>query len=107
VVNNSLVDAVLQVSTNIVVQNLPLLGVGKHKLSRLLHNVVVTYLLTEAHAGLDLPWGSHRLCPGVLGGAPRHEAHHHLHRCCFHQFFTYLDDLLGLGPPPGTLVGWE
>lgn len=107
VVNNSLFDAFLQVLTNIVVQNLPLLGLPKHKLSRLLHNVVVTYLLTESHAGLDLPWGSHRLCPAIFGGAPRHEVHHHLHKCCFHQFFKYFDDLFGLGPPPGTLVGWD
>jgi len=99
VVNHSLADGALQVAVNILVQNLPLLGVQKHKLSRLVHNVVVTYLLTEAHAGLDLPWASHRLFPEVFGGALRHEVHHRLHKCCFHQFFKYLDDMLGYGPP--------
>lgn len=99
VVNHSLLDGALQVAVNIFVQNLPLLGCPKHKLSRLVHNVLVTYLLTEAHAGLDLPWGSHRVFPELFGGALRHEIHHRLHKCCFHQFFMYLDDLLGYGPP--------
>jgi len=104
VVNHSLLDGALQVAVNIFVQNLPLLGEPKHKLSRLVHNVVVTYLLTEAHAGLDLPWSSHRVFPELFGGALRHEVHHRLHKCCFHQFFKYLDDLLGYGPPVEALA---
>eukprot|EP00747_Dinoflagellata_sp_TGD_P035684 gnl/TRDRNA2_/TRDRNA2_138017_c0_seq2.p1 gnl/TRDRNA2_/TRDRNA2_138017_c0~~gnl/TRDRNA2_/TRDRNA2_138017_c0_seq2.p1 ORF type:complete len:258 (-),score=18.95 gnl/TRDRNA2_/TRDRNA2_138017_c0_seq2:147-920(-) len=99
VVNHSLADGALQVAVNILVQNLPLCGRPKHKLSRFLHNILVTYLLTEAHSGLDLPWSTHRIFPGVFGGALRHEAHHHMHTCCYHQFFIYLDDLLGYGPP--------
>lgn len=99
VVQHSFFDGSLQVLINILVQNLAPLGVGKHKFSRLLHNVVVTYLLTECHSGLDLPWGSHRLLPKIMGGAPRHELHHHTHRHCYHQFFTYLDSFLGCGPP--------
>lgn len=101
VVNHSLVDGALQVAVNIFVQNLQPWGVPKHKFSRIMHNILVTYLLTEAHCGLDLPWGSHRLCPWLFGGAPRHEAHHHLHKHCFQQFLKYLDDSLGYGPPPG------
>lgn len=100
VVNHSLTDAALQVITNIVVQNLMPFGISKHKLSRFLHNIVVTYLLTECHSGLDLPWGSHRLFPKIMGGAPRHELHHNTHQHCYHQFFTYLDDFFGYGPPP-------
>lgn len=100
VVNHSLLDGTLQVAVNICVQNLPLFGgLPKHKLSRLLHNILVTYMLTEAHAGLDLPWATHRVFPEVFGGAFRHEVHHHAHRCCYHQFFKYLDDALGFGPP--------
>mmetsp|Transcript_116964 Transcript_116964/g.212732 ORF Transcript_116964/g.212732 Transcript_116964/m.212732 type:complete len:341 (-) Transcript_116964:50-1072(-) len=99
VVHHSLVDGFLQVIVNIVVQNLSLFGgLPKHKMSRLLHNIVVTYLLSEAHSGLDLPWAVHRILPGIVGGAYRHEIHHHSKGCCFHQFFCYLDDLLGLGP---------
>lgn len=99
VVNHSFLDGAAEVLVNILVQNLPLLlGMPKHKLSRFAHNVVVTYLLTESHCGLDLPWGSHRVLPQVFGGAYRHEMHHRLGKCCFHQFFCYLDDLLGFGP---------
>lgn len=101
VVHHSIVDGGLQVIVNIVVQNLPLFGgMPKHKMSRLAHNVIVTYLLSEAHSGLDLPWGVHRILPGLVGGAYRHEIHHHRRDCCFHQFFCYLDDVLGHGPPP-------
>lgn len=98
VVNHSLLDGSAQVFVNIVTQNLVLFGMPKHKLSRFVHNILVTYLLTESHAGLDLPWLSHRLLPKVMGGAIRHEVHHHTHRSCFQQFFMYLDDLFGLGP---------
>lgn len=103
VVNHSLFDGALQVGVNIIVQNLHLWGGPKHKLSRYLHNILVTYLLTEAHAGLDLPWATHRVFPEIFGGALRHEIHHHLHKCCFHQFFRYIDDFLGYGPPESAI----
>lgn len=99
VVNQSMEDALLQVMTNILVQNLPLFGLPKHKLSRLLHNMLVTCLLSEAHSGLDLPWSMHRILPNIYGGAYRHEFHHQRRDCCFHQFFCYLDDFFGYGPP--------
>jgi len=103
VVNQSLEDGTMQVLVNMLVQNMPLYwGLPKHKLSRLLHNILVTYLLSEAHSGLDLPWSMHRLCPRLLGGAYRHEYHHHRRDCCFHQFFCYLDDFFGYVPPKTT-----
>lgn len=101
VVHHSLVDGAFQVTINILVQNLPFYGCPKHKLSRFIHNMAVTYLLTEAHSGLDLPWGSHRVYPKLFGGSLRHEVHHHLHRCCFQQYLKYLDDMFGSGPPLG------
>jgi len=128
-VQNSYVDAGIQVAINILVQNLSPWGLGcKHPLSRVLHNLLVTYLLTEAHSGYDLPFQSHRIFPvrallglphhvlqhvtaackcsprrhpspqGVFGGSPRHEEHHQSGDVCFHQFFMYLDDLRGRGP---------
>lgn len=99
VVNHSLVDGALQVGVNILVQNMSLFGMPKHKMSRFIHNALVTYLLVEAHAGLDLPWCTHRIFPEVFGGAFRHEIHHQSHKSCFHQFFKYLDDFFGYGPP--------
>jgi sterol desaturase/sphingolipid hydroxylase (fatty acid hydroxylase superfamily) len=96
-VQHSYLDGFLQVAVNILVQQIsPFGGFGhKHSLSRLAHNVVVTYLLTEAHSGYDLPWMSHRIFPEFLGGSPRHEKHHHDGRVYYQQYFKYLDDFFG------------
>ena len=79
---------------NILVQFVSPWGM-KHPFSRFLHNLVVTYLLSEAHSGYDLPWMSHRVFPGIFGGAPRHNAHHNLANCYYQQFFCCIDDLIG------------
>lgn len=96
-VQHSYWDGFLQVAVNVLVQQIsPFGGFGhKHFLSRLAHNLVVTYLLTEAHSGYDLPWMSHRIFPEVLGGSPRHEQHHHDGRVYYQQYFKYLDDFFG------------
>jgi len=93
-VQHSYADGFLQVAVNVFVQRLPtpLLHAGglalapKHPLSRVLHNLVVTYLLVEAHSGYDLPWMTHRAWPRVFGGARAHEAHHVHGDRHFHQF---------------------
>ena len=69
-----------------------------HPLSRAAHNLMVTYLLSEAHSGYDLPFQSHRLFPAIFGGSVRHEEHHQRGSVCFHQFFKYLDDSTGAAP---------
>lgn len=96
-VQHSYVDGFLQVAVNIFVQQIsPFGGFGhKHVMSRLAHNVLVTYLLSEAHSGYDLNWMSHRIFPEFLGGAPRHEKHHHDGRVYYQQYFKYLDDFFG------------
>ena len=96
------VDALLQVGTNICVQNisglvLPFYG-PKHDLCRFAHNIVITFLLTESHSGYDAPWSLHNLFPGgrrVYGGAWAHEKHHSRGDVHFQQFFCYLDWLGG------------
>jgi cholesterol 25-hydroxylase len=93
-VQNSYLDAGVQVFINICVQQFSPWGF-KHPLSRALHNLMVTYLLTESHSGYDLPFMSHRLFPGILGGSKRHELHHARGNVHFHQFFCYLDDAFG------------
>eukprot|EP00978_Attheya_sp_CCMP212_P006319 scaffold14293_cov59-Attheya_sp.AAC.3 len=93
-VQHSYIDGFLQVAVNILVQNISPFGV-KHTLTRILHNLFVTYLLTESHSGYDLPWMSHRIWPEVLGGSLRHEKHHHDGKVYYHQFFMYLDDTFG------------
>ncbi|CAE8676294.1 unnamed protein product, partial [Polarella glacialis] len=92
-VNHGLLDGALQVFVNILVQNIAVVGAPKHKLSRFIHNVVVTGLLVESHAGYDGFWSSHRLYPGIFGGARRHNAHHINGKQYYQQFFCYLDDL--------------
>lgn len=93
-VQNSYVDSGVQVFINICVQQFSPWGY-KHPLSRIFHNLMVTYLLCESHSGYDLPFMSHRLFPTVFGGAPRHEAHHQRGNVYFHQFFMWIDDALG------------
>jgi len=88
VINHSFIDGSLQVAANIVALKL----CAAHPLSRALHNIIVTYLLTETHAGYDAPWMLHNLIPfGILGGPPAHEIHHRSGARNFQQFFTYLD----------------
>ncbi|VEU36795.1 unnamed protein product [Pseudo-nitzschia multistriata] len=95
-VQHSYIDGFLQVFVNIMVQKISPFGGPKHVMSRLLHNLVVTYLLSEAHSGYrDLPWMTHNLFPEILGGAPRHEAHHHNGRVYYQQYFKYIDDFFG------------
>jgi len=69
----SYADAGIQVAINIGVQHISPWGF-KHPLSRAVHNCLVTYLLSEAHSGYDLPFMSHRLFPRVMGGPIAHEA---------------------------------
>ena len=58
-VHHSLLDGTLQVGANIVTLKL----LGLHPLTRALHNVAVTYMLTETHAGYDMPWMLHNVIP--------------------------------------------
>lgn len=95
-VQHSYIDGFLQVFVNIMVQQISPFGGPKHVFSKLLHNLSVTYLLSEAHSGYrDLPWMSHNIFPEILGGAPRHEAHHHNGRVYYQQYFKYIDDFFG------------
>jgi sterol desaturase/sphingolipid hydroxylase (fatty acid hydroxylase superfamily) len=94
-VQHSYLDGFLQVFVNIMVQQISPFGGPKHPLSKLFHNIVVTYLLSEAHSGYNLPWMSHNLFPEILGGSPRHEKHHHDGRVYYQQYFKYLDDFFG------------
>eukprot|EP01065_Artemidia_motanka_P046064 TRINITY_DN6881_c0_g1_i1.p1 TRINITY_DN6881_c0_g1~~TRINITY_DN6881_c0_g1_i1.p1 ORF type:complete len:322 (+),score=80.59 TRINITY_DN6881_c0_g1_i1:68-1033(+) len=100
VLRHGLIDGSLQVVCNVVALNV----LRSHALSRAAHDVAVTYLLTETHAGYDLPWMLHNLLPGVWGGAPRHDLHHRTGRHCFAQFTCYLDDVLGYGPTGSDVI---
>ena len=97
---HSLVDGFLQVAVNILVQQISPWGIGsKHLASKLLHNVVVTFMLVEAHSEFDCAFSLHNLAPSIFGGALRHRYHHARGRgsrqVFFQQFFRYLDDYFG------------
>jgi hypothetical protein len=99
---HSLVDGSLQVLVNIMVQRQLPWGTVKSRLARALHNVLVTWLLTESHSAAPTPYIWRKWCVGV-----RDHCHHHNHsmplsssmqdwsyrRTRYQQFFGYLDDL--------------
>ena len=86
-------DAAVQVMINAGLQQVVGLGTYRHTMSKLLHNMVVTYLIVESHSGMDLPFMTHRwLFPDWWGGAPAHQKHHNTGKAPFHQFWTILDD---------------
>ncbi|GMI24992.1 hypothetical protein TeGR_g5493 [Tetraparma gracilis] len=98
-VQHSFPDAFLQVAANVLVQRLALFPIllpagaallPKHPLSRVAHNLLVTYLLAESHSGYDFPWQSHNVFPRVFGGAPDHERHHREGEGNYYQFFRFL-----------------
>ncbi|MES1909752.1 MAG: hypothetical protein MHM6MM_002446 [Cercozoa sp. M6MM] len=88
-VRHSFADAALQVLVNVAVLN----AFKLHALSRIVHNVAVTYLLCDAHSGYNLPWQPHKVVPWVFGGSRRHFQHHlRKGRVYYAQFSCYLDD---------------
>lgn len=105
VLRHSFVDGSIQVLLNIMVQRHTLWGSVKTRLGRALHNILVTWMLTESHTSSSKPhvfrrWlvgvREHRLhhCSvndgGVMGGSQTSTyGVHHRHQ----QFFGYLDDL--------------
>lgn len=68
--------------------------VGCHPLSEILFHLLNSWLAVEDHCGYDLPWGLHRLLPG-LGGAPFHQIHHMRHNRNYAPYFTHWDHLFG------------
>ena len=96
VLRHSLLDGSLQVLVNITVQRHTPWGSVKSRLARALHNIIVTWMLTESHTSCPYPNVFRTFCIGV-----REHRRHHLcdgddlygrfHR--YQQFFGYLDDL--------------
>jgi hypothetical protein len=80
-------DGLLQVLVNILVQRHTPWGSAKSRIARVLHNIIVTWMLTESHAASPTPNVARRLFVGVR----RHRAHH-LGAPYYQQFFGYLDD---------------
>jgi len=77
----------VQVLVNICVQRTNVWGSTKSRLARALHNVIVTWMLTESHTCAPAP----RLARRCFLGVQRHRAHH-AGSPYYQQFFGYLDD---------------
>ncbi|KAJ8005846.1 hypothetical protein DPEC_G00122150 [Dallia pectoralis] len=69
-------------------------AIGCHPMSEAVFHLINTWLAVEDHCGYDLPWALHRLLP-CFGGAPFHQAHHHVYRGNFAPYFTHWDLLCG------------
>jgi sterol desaturase/sphingolipid hydroxylase (fatty acid hydroxylase superfamily) len=67
-----------------------------HPLSRAIYNIVAISLITEAHSGMNFPWGLHNILPfHIMAGPVVHDTHHRLGRVNFQKYFTYLDFFAG------------
>ena len=82
-VNHSLVDGALQVLVNILVQRHTPWGTTKTRLARWCHNVVITFILVEAHSNGAAPRIARRFCVGVRD----HHLHHRHRGPPYQQFF--------------------
>lgn len=85
---HSPLDGTLQVLVNILVQRHTLWGCAKSRLARAIHNIVVTWMLTESHTASLTPRIARHVCVGVS----RHRSHHTSCSPYYQQFFGYLDD---------------
>lgn len=107
VFHHHIVDASAQVMCNAAMQQV--VGFGflmggqhhRHTVSKLLHNIAVTYLLIEAHSGQDYWWTTDKwLFPEWCGqwskakisGPMAHQRHHQTGGYPYHQFFTVFDN---------------
>lgn len=97
--HHHIVDAAIQIMINAALQQkfvgfFFLFGFPRHTISKMLHNIFVTYLLVESHSGQDWCFMTHRwLFPEWFGGgANAHQQHHLTGKAPYHQFFTVFDD---------------
>eukprot|EP00656_Telonema_subtile_P022077 TRINITY_DN23137_c0_g1_i1.p1 TRINITY_DN23137_c0_g1~~TRINITY_DN23137_c0_g1_i1.p1 ORF type:complete len:259 (+),score=21.68 TRINITY_DN23137_c0_g1_i1:148-924(+) len=88
VLEHSVLDGSLQVLVNIFVQRHTPWGGVKSRLARAIHNVVVTWMLTESHTAAP----TKRVWRRWFKGVQRHRSHHLETAPYYQQFFGYLDD---------------
>jgi sterol desaturase/sphingolipid hydroxylase (fatty acid hydroxylase superfamily) len=100
VLRHSILDGSLQVVCNILVQQYNPWGVRKSRLARLVHNIIVPWMLTESHSAASSPWIWRRWFVGVREhrlhhfGRTKHKDYDQFQRC--QQFFGYLDGIRAL-----------
>jgi hypothetical protein len=111
VLRHSLVDGILQVGCNIIVQqyhisvvfsSLKLTFKPKTRIARVVHNIVVPWMLTESHTSSPAPWVWRRFFVGVREHRYHHLRYHRQHHDNgernitierHQQFFGYLDEI--------------
>ena len=87
VLTHAPLDGFLQVVTNILVQRSLPWCVCKSRTARAMHNILVTWMLTESHTAAKEPRLFRRVCAGVR----RHRSHHENGDDTYQQIFCYLD----------------
>lgn len=91
-IRHTFLDGTFDVVCSIAALNLT----HAHPLSRAVYNIIIIYLITEAHCGYDFPWMLHNIIPcHLVAGPVLHDLHHRYGNCNFQKFFTYLDYLNG------------
>jgi sterol desaturase/sphingolipid hydroxylase (fatty acid hydroxylase superfamily) len=90
-VRHGFVDGTFDVLSSVVALKV----VHSHPMSRLMHNVVATWLIAEAHSGYDLPWSCSRITGGLFISPKLHAKHHERGHVMYAKFFPLLDVLLG------------
>lgn len=103
VLNHSFIDGALQVLVNIYAQRYTPWGIAKSRLARLLHNVIVTWMLTESHSSSSNLYCFRRWFVGVKNhrlhhigyyGKQQRNRNHAFTLTHYQQFFGYLDATL-------------
>ena len=120
VLRHSLIDGILQVLVNIAVQRHTPWGNVKSRLARILHNVIVTAMLTESHTASSYPNLFRWWCVGIRNHRNHHlgtaeggrrsndegevefNSYYYPHRH-YQQFFGHWDYLRELYSPPQIL----
>jgi hypothetical protein len=87
VLTHSPSEGAMQVLVNIIVQRHTPWGSAKSRIARAIHNILVTWMLTESHSASPTP----RIARKLFAGVRRHRMHH-LGAPYYQQFFGYLDD---------------
>uniref|UniRef100_A0A7R9SWM1 Fatty acid hydroxylase domain-containing protein n=1 Tax=Pycnococcus provasolii TaxID=41880 RepID=A0A7R9SWM1_9CHLO len=65
---------------------------GSHPLSRAIHNIVITFLITELHSGYSFPWSFESVVPyGLYLGPTKHVLHHSVNAPYYAKVFAVLE----------------
>jgi sterol desaturase/sphingolipid hydroxylase (fatty acid hydroxylase superfamily) len=90
-IRHSIVDGSMDVVCSIAAINIT----KAHPLSRAIYNILVIYLITEAHCSYDIPFGLHHITYHITAGPRVHKIHHDYETVNYAKIFTHWDRLIG------------